>query len=130
MNCLSANCKKQVMHTLVLGASTNPDRASNKAVQMLVERKHQVTAIGVRDGEIHGISIQKGMPDVSDVHTVTLYLNPQRQEAFYDYILGLKPQRIIFNPGTENAVFVNLAKENGIETEVACSLVMLTLGSY
>jgi len=118
------------MHTLVLGASPNPDRASNKAVKMLVEREYQVTAIGVRDGEISGILIQKGMPDISDIHTVTLYLNPQRQEAFYDYILGLKPQRIIFNPGTENTVFVNLAKKNDIEAVIACSLVMLTLGNY
>lgn len=118
------------MHTLVLGASTNPSRASNKAIQMLVERNQQVSAIGIRDGEISGIPIQHGMPALDNIHTVTLYLNPQRQEDFYDYVLGLQPERIIFNPGTENAVFINMAKERGIEIEIACSLVMLTLGQY
>lgn len=118
------------MHTLVLGASTNPARASNKAVHMLIKRKHEVTAIGIRDSTISGITIQQGMPDIVGVHTITLYLNPLRQEAFYDYILGLKPHRIIFNPGTENAVLINLAKENGIEPVIACSLVMLSLDQY
>ncbi len=118
------------MHTLVLGASTNPARASNRAIHMLVERKHPVSAVGIRDGIISGIPIQHGMPKIGDIHTVTLYLNPQRQEAYYDYILSLQPQRIIFNPGTENAVFINMAKEKGIETVVACNLIMMTLGAY
>ena len=64
------------------------------------------------------------------MHTITLYLNSQRQKAYYDYILGLKPQRIIFNPGTENLELIKLAKEQGIEIEIACTLVMLSTGAY
>ncbi|MEL6140948.1 MAG: CoA-binding protein, partial [Bacteroidota bacterium] len=75
--------------------------------------------------------IQKGMP-VPDalVDTVTLYVGPRHQPAYYDYLLQLRPRRIIFNPGTENPELLQLAKEAGIETEVACTLVLLSTGSY
>ena len=86
--------------------------------------------IGLRKGEIEGIFILKGQPDVDAVDTVTLYLNPKRQVELYDYILGLKPKRIIFNPGTENIELVELAAAQGIETEIACTLVMLSVGNY
>lgn len=116
--------------TLVLGASTNKTRYSYIATQRLKNHGHEVVPLGIRDGEIEGIQIQNGTPDVSGVDTVTLYLNSQRQEAYYDYILNLKPKRIIFNPGTENPTLMRLAREQGIETEVACTLVLLSLGDY
>lgn len=118
------------MHTLVLGASTNPSRASNRAVRMLVDREIEVTALGIREGEIAGITIQHGLPIIENIHTISLYLNDTRQEAYYDYILSLNPKRIIFNPGTENLVLSKLARDNDIETIVACSLVLLSLGEY
>lgn len=116
--------------TLVLGASTKPGRASRTAVQMLAERKIEVVPVGLRDGEISGVEIWKGKPEVENVHTVTLYLNPKRQEDFYEYILSLKPERIIFNPGTENGFFEKKANEEGVETVEACTLVMLATGQF
>jgi hypothetical protein len=67
---------------------------------------------------------------MDDLHTVSLYLNPNRQTDYYEYLLSLKPKRIIFNPGTENPVLERLAHENNIETEQACTLVLLSLGAY
>lgn len=116
--------------TLVLGASTNQARYSYVATKRLHNHGHEVVPVGIREGEIEGIEIQQGTPNVEDIDTVTLYLNPQRQEAYYDYILGLQPKRIIFNPGTENPKLVQLAKAQGIETEIACTLVLLSLGNY
>ena len=116
--------------TLVLGASPNTSRYSNIAVHRLNKNGVEAVPVGIREGVIDGIDIIKGEPSVDDVHTITLYLNPQRQKAYYDYILGLKPQRIIFNPGTENLELIKLAKEQGIETEIACTLVMLSTGAY
>jgi len=116
--------------TLVLGATTNPSRYGYIATSRLKQYGHEVVPIGIREGEIEGISIQLGEPVLEDIDTITLYLNPKRQEQYYDYILSLKPNRIIFNPGTENPVLVALAKENGIETEIACTLVMLSIGDY
>jgi hypothetical protein len=116
--------------TLVLGASLNPERASYAAVQRLLAAGHEVVAVGVHKGDIQGIPIQHGMPHLEDIHTVSLYLNPRRQEEYYDYLLSLKPKRIIFNPGTENRTLMELARENGIFPEVACNLVMLSLGTF
>jgi predicted CoA-binding protein len=107
--------------TLVIGASSKPGRVSREAVLKLREAGHEVIAIGA----------QEGHPFImDDLHTVSLYLNPNRQTDYYEYLLSLKPKRIIFNPGTENPVLERLAHENNIETEQACTLVLLSLGAY
>lgn len=116
--------------TVVIGASPNRMRYSHSAVAQLQENGHEVIPVGIRDGEIAGIKIEKGRPDVEGTDTVSLYLNPQRQKEYYDYILGLKPKRLIFNPGTENPELAQLAREAGIEAEAACTLVMLSIGQY
>jgi hypothetical protein len=86
--------------------------------------------VGIRRGEIDGTTILQDQPEIDRVHTVTLYLNPERQKPYYDYIFSLQPDRIIYNPGTENAELMRLAAERGIENEVACTLVMLASSSY
>lgn len=116
--------------TLVLGASLKPERYSNIATNRLLNHGHEVVPVGLREGLIRDAKILKGKPEIKDIDTVTLYLNPKRQEEYYDYILGLTPKRIIFNPGTENRELIQLAKEKGIETEIACTLVMLSVGNY
>ncbi len=116
--------------TVVLGASPNPARVSNGAVIKLINEGFEAVPVGNREGEIAGLSILLGTPQVADVHTVSLYLNPRRQPEYYDYILRLKPKRIIFNPGTENEELVKLAKQDGIKAEYACTLVMLALDDY
>ncbi len=116
--------------TLVLGASTNPQRYSYRAVHALLDKEHTVIPVGIKKGAIAGIEIRNDRPLVENLDTITLYLNPKRQEEYYDYILSLKPKRIIFNPGTENAVLAKLAKEQDIQVEIACTLVMLSVNNY
>lgn len=118
------------MKTLVFGASEKVDRYSNIATKRLLQHGHLVEAVGYREGIIDHVKIQKGTPQLDDIDTITLYLNPTRQEPFYDYFLSLKPRRIIFNPGTENQELFDLAKDNGIEVENACTLVLLSRGVY
>jgi predicted CoA-binding protein len=116
--------------TLVLGASPNPDRYSHKAVKSLVKHNRAVVAVGNREGEIAGINILTGKPVIDNVHTITLYLGPERQKEFYDYMLALHPKRIIFNPGAENPEFYSMCKEKNIEIVEDCTLVMLNSNSY
>ncbi|HUQ96658.1 MAG TPA: CoA-binding protein [Chitinophagaceae bacterium] len=116
--------------TVVLGASSNPGRYSYLAVNKLTAYKHPVVAIGKRKGAVGAVEIQTDHTPVPDVHTVTLYLNPQNQRDYYDYILSLQPTRIIFNPGTENSELESKATEAGIETVEGCTLVMLSVGAY
>lgn len=116
--------------TLVLGASLNPSRYSNLAINRLVASKHPVVAVGLRKGEVAGVPISTEKENFEAVDTVTLYLNPKNQVQYYDYILSLNPQRVIFNPGTENPQLYKLLKENNIEFEVACTLILLGTNQY
>lgn len=116
--------------TLVLGASLKPDRYSNLAIKKLVANHHEVVAFGIKSGVVAGINIDTQLKPYKNINTVTLYLNPERQVEYYDYILSLKPERVIFNPGTENPEFYKILKTNNIYFEVACTLVLLSTNQY
>jgi predicted CoA-binding protein len=116
--------------TLVMGASNDPSRYAYKAVKMLNRFGHPVVAMGKREDDIDGIKVEKGAAPFDDVDTVTLYLNPMNQRPYYDYIIGLNPQRVIFNPGTENPELYAILKQNSIEIEIGCTLVMLSINQY
>lgn len=116
--------------TLVIGASDNPDRYSYKAIKSLQQKGYTVYAEGIRMGQVDDIIISTDKKSYSEIDTITLYVGPQNQPSWYDYILSIHPKRIIFNPGTENQELMQLAQENGIETTEACTLVLLSIGSY
>lgn len=116
--------------TLVLGATTKPERYAFKAVNMLVDKGHSVLALGQNAGVVAGIKIQTKAIPLKNIDTVTLYLNPTRQRDYYNYIVEAKPKRVIFNPGTENPEFYQLLKLNDIKVEVACTLVLLATNQY
>lgn len=116
--------------TLVLGASENPSRYSNLAIHRLRSKGHEVVAIGKKKGQVLDVEIITEQPEMDDIDTVTLYVNPTNQQPYIDYILSLKPKRIIFNPGTENVQLEALAEEQGIKPVEACTLVMLGTGQY
>ena len=116
--------------TLVLGASENPSRYSFLALNRLRNHGHPVVAIGKKTGMVADIPIEKEKKDFDNVDTITLYLNPTHQKQYYDYIISLKPKRIIFNPGAENDELADLAIQNGIKPMEACTLVLLSTGQY
>jgi predicted CoA-binding protein len=116
--------------TLVIGASTNPAQYSHLAVRKLLAAGHEVEAIGREEFSIEKISVGTTMLAFEGIDTVTIYLNADRQKAYQVYILSLDPKRIIFNPGAENPSFFKEATNKGIETIEACTLVMLSSGTY
>jgi uncharacterized protein len=118
------------MKTLIMGASTNPERYAFKAAKSLLAHGHKIELVGQKEGEILGNKIVTNYSDFEEIDTVTMYIGPKNQPDLYDYILKQKPRRIIFNPGSENAEFQKLAKSNGIEVEEACTLVLLATEQY
>jgi predicted CoA-binding protein len=118
------------MKTLVIGASTNPERYSFKAINSLLNHNHSVVAIGQKIGEVSGVKIQTKQIPLKNIDTVTLYVNAKNQRDYYNYILQLQPKRVIFNPGTENPEFYQLLKANSIKVEEACTLVLLATNQY
>ena len=118
--------------TVIIGATNNPSRYAYLAAQMLDQYTHEFVPVGIRKGEVFGRPILNitEKPEVDNVDTVTLYIGPQHQKEWYDYILSLKPRRIIFNPGTENPEFEKMAERAGAEALEACTLVMLRTGQF
>jgi len=116
--------------TVVIGASDNPERYSYKATIALQKHNHDVIPVGIKEGAINGLKIKTSKPIVNDVDTVTVYVGPQNQKYWEEYILTLNPKRVIFNPGAENPEFENILSKKGIEPIEACTLVMLSVGNY
>jgi len=116
--------------TLVIGASENPSRYANKAIHKLVQHNHPVLALGLRAGEVAGIPIQTEREPFEAIDTVTLYVGPKHQPDYYEYIVSLQPQRVLFNPGTENPEFYKILTQNNIAFEAACTLVLLASQQY
>ena len=118
--------------TVIIGATPNPSRYAYIAAQMLVEHGVEIVPIGIKKGSVQGREILdiRTHPKVGPIHTITMYIGPQHQPEYYDYLLSLEPERIIFNPGTENEEFARLARAKDIEVDEACTLVMLRVGLY
>jgi len=115
---------------VIIGASDNSNRYSYIAANRLVAHGHEVVPIGIKKGRVAGLDIITDHPALEQVDTITMYINPQRQLAYYDYILSLHPKRVIFNPGTENDELEEMLQQQGIQTMEACTLVMLSTGQF
>ena len=118
------------MKTLVIGASTNKERYSYKAIHNLVDKSHQVVAIGAQKGIAFDVPIETEKIAFQGIDTVTLYINTKVQPDYYDYIVSLHPRRVIFNPGTENEILEGLLTKSNIKFEYSCTLVLLSIGEY
>ncbi len=118
--------------TLIVGATDNPERYAYRAADLLQAKGVSFIPIGIKKGVVFGKEIVdlRQKPALAGIHTVTLYLGPQNQNEWIDFLIGLGPKRMIFNPGTENPEFFSKAKSAGIEVLEACTLVMLTTGQF
>jgi uncharacterized protein len=117
-------------NTLILGASTNPERYAFKAAESLTAKGHKIFLIGNKPGNVCGVEIESEMKLISDIDTITLYLNPTNQVPYYEYIFSLHPKRIIANPGTENSDLKQMCLNEKVQYEEACTLVLLSIGQY
>ena len=116
--------------TLIIGASTDPSRYAYLAANKLVSHNHKIALLGLKNGEVAGGKIITEKENFEHIDTVTLYVSPKHQKEYFDYVAGLKPRRVIFNPGTENPEFQDFLSNKGIEPIEACTLVMLSTGQY
>ena len=116
--------------TLVLGVSLKEARYSNKVIHKLIGDNHQVRAIGFKEGCVANVKVGIEKKIFKNIDTVSLYLSPVNQVSFYTYVVALNPDRVIFNPGTENEEFQKILAQNGIKIEAACTLVLLSTRQY
>jgi len=115
---------------VVLGASPNPSRTSYLAAKILLQKGYNVQAYGSRSGSIDQLTILKDLPDgtISKIEAITIFLKPERQKIYYDYILKAKPTSIIFNPGTENPELIKMAQSRKINIISCCTIALSAVG--
>ncbi|MDC7218320.1 MAG: CoA-binding protein [Spirochaetales bacterium] len=116
--------------TLVIGASEKPERYAFKAITKLRSHGHPVEALALKPGKVGDVEFITKQTPLDNIDTVTLYVGPRNQPAYYDYVKSLSPRRVLFNPGTENSEFRELLKNEGIEVMEACTLVLLSTNQY
>jgi uncharacterized protein len=121
---------KNIKTTLVIGASTKPWRYSYKAIIALRHHKHNVVAIGLREGKVEDVVISRELQEGKNIDTVTMYIGAARQKPYYDFLVSMNPRRVIFNPGAENRELSDMLSKNGIEVIEECTLIMLATGQY
>lgn len=116
--------------TLVIGASTNEERYSYKCIDMLRENNIETVALGRRVGKVLDVEISSEMKSYTDIDTVAVYMSAKNLKAYEDYIVNLRPRRVLFPPGTENPDFEARLTKEKIEHEQSCPLVMLATKIY
>lgn len=117
--------------TLVIGATENESRYANMAIKRLRKYDHPVVAIGLKKGKVEDVEFSSELVAHADVDTVTLYVGPKNQTMYFDYITQvILPNRVIFNPGTENPLLEKELEKANIDFEHACTLVLLGSGLY
>ena len=113
-------------NVVVIGASENEERYSNKAMKMLAEYGHNPIPVAPARDRIFDRKAYSRASDVAEkVDTVTMYVGPARQQGLIEQIIALAPKRVIFNPGSENPAAYGQLQAAGIEAIEACTLVML-----
>lgn len=116
---------------VVLGASKNPERYSNKAILRLLENNHEVIPVHPALDEVEGLNVVSDLGAVEGtVDTLTMYVSPKLSSKMTAAILALNPGRVVFNPGTENAELQTTLNEAGIPTLEACTLVLLATNQF
>jgi len=116
---------------VVLGASPKASRYSNMAVRQLKSNGYKVIPVNPGHSIVEGLDTVSTLREIKEpVHTLTLYLSPVWSERIEADIINLKPERVIFNPGTESGRLRELLNNSGISYVEACTLVMLSTGQF
>lgn len=116
---------------VIVGASDNPERYSHRAQLLLRQHGHEVVPVHPKLAQIEGVPVVADLSAVSGpVDTVTMYVGPAVSAGLGHKLVALKPRRILFNPGTENALLQQQLSAAGILCEEACTLVLLNTAQF
>lgn len=114
-------------NVLIIGASDKSERYSNKAMKMLLDHGHNPVLYNPNLDSIDGKKVYQSLSCINEkIDVVTVYVNQKILSGIIEDVISLKPQKIIFNPGTESSEIYK--KLNDIAYEEACTLVLLSTG--
>ncbi len=116
---------------LIIGASNNPNRYSNKAMGRLTDAGYRVipvnpfSEIDTEEPTVHSLSLVNERID-----TAVVYVRAELLVQDIEQLVRIAPSQVIFNPGTESAELYNRLAETGIIARNACVLVLLRIGEF
>ncbi|WPU67160.1 CoA-binding protein [Peredibacter starrii] len=116
----------------VIGASSDTNRYSYKAMEMLEEYGHTPVPVHPREEVVRGVKVTHNLGDLAGqkIDTVTVYVNPAISDKYEKDLIAVNPKRVIFNPGAENPRLEAALAKNGIQVENACTLVLLRTNQF
>jgi predicted CoA-binding protein len=115
----------------IIGASEKKDRFAHMAMIALMEHGYDVRLVNPFKENIDGHKCFRAVTDIKEkINTVTLYVNPYRFRNHIDEVIQVKPERVIMNPGTEDADMEKILEDAGIKVCRACTLVLLSSGQF
>jgi len=128
---MSSHINKNEQFVVVLGASNKPQRYSYMALMLLREKGYPVIPVHPKLENVEGIPVVHKLECIQrPVHTLTLYVGEERSDKLQDAIIQLKPERVIFNPGSESGSLEQRLIAENIEVVHGCTLVMLKTGTF
>ena len=118
---------------LLIGASNNPSRYSNKALHRLIAHGHRViplnpySEITTIEPTIHHLSQVK---EEKEIDIAVIYIRAELLKPDIGELVRIAPVTVIFNPGAESLELKNELERHGIRTRNACTLVLLSIGQF
>jgi uncharacterized protein len=119
------------MNVAIIGASNKTESYAYRAFKSLIKHGHQVYMINPFIDNIDGTKIFASPSDVTEsIHTLTMYVSAKHSTEMIDSIINLTPERVIFNPGSENPLLEEALDKRGINVLQACTLVLLSTNQF
>lgn len=112
----------------IIGASTDRKKYGNKAVRAFRDGGWTVYPVNAKADEVEGLKCYARIDDVPlPIDRVSMYVPPAIGKGLLDAIAAKHPGELFFNPGSEDAEVMDLARAKGINVINACSIVNIGL---
>jgi uncharacterized protein len=108
----------------VIGASSNRDKFGNKALRAFENQGYTVIPINPNEADVEGHKTYKSVLDVpGTVDVATVYVPPRAGVKVMEELAKKGVGEIWLNPGADGSEVVARARELGLKTIQACSII-------
>jgi hypothetical protein len=107
----------------VIGASNNRDKFGNKALRAFAKQGYSVIAINPNVSEVEGYRTFASVLDVpGEIDMATMYVQPDVGVRVIEELARKQVPEVWLNPGADGPAVVRRARELGVKTIQACSI--------
>src|SRR5688572_22141484 len=108
----------------VIGASSNRDKFGNKALRAFENQGYTVIPINPNEADVEGHKTYRSVLDVpGTVDVATVYVPPRAGVKVMEELAKKGVGEVWLNPGADGSDVVARARELGLKTIQACSII-------